>query len=58
MPLQQYFSNFIVVVSFIGGGNWITRRKPQCPIRGWLLYILVCIVDSAYIIVNEREGYG
>jgi hypothetical protein len=25
---QQYFS-YIVVVSFIGGGNWSTRRKPQ-----------------------------
>jgi hypothetical protein len=52
MPLQQYFSRFI------GGGNWITRRKPQCPIGGGLLYLLVCIVDSAYIVVNEREGYG
>jgi hypothetical protein len=25
---QQYFS-YIVVVKFIGGGNWSTRRKPQ-----------------------------
>jgi hypothetical protein len=24
---QQYFS-YIVTVSFIGGGNWSTRRKP------------------------------
>jgi len=24
---QQYFS-YIVAVSFIGGGNWSTRRKP------------------------------
>jgi len=24
---QQYFS-YIVTVSFIGGGNWRTRRKP------------------------------
>ena len=24
---QQYFS-YIVVVSFIGGGNWRNRRKP------------------------------
>jgi hypothetical protein len=24
---QQYFSS-IVAVSFIGGGNWRTRRKP------------------------------
>jgi hypothetical protein len=24
---QQYFS-YIVMVSFIGGGNWSTRRKP------------------------------
>jgi hypothetical protein len=27
-PFQQYFS-YIVVVSFIGGGNRSTRRKPQ-----------------------------
>jgi len=27
MPFQQYFS-YIVVVSFIGGGNQSTRRKP------------------------------
>ena len=27
MPLQQYF-RYIVAVSFIGGGNWSTRRKP------------------------------
>jgi len=27
---QQYFS-YIVVVSFIGGGNWSTQRKsPTC----------------------------
>jgi hypothetical protein len=25
--LKQYFSYF-VAVSFIGGGNWRTRRKP------------------------------
>jgi hypothetical protein len=27
MPLQQYFS-YIVEVSFIGGGNKSTKRKP------------------------------
>jgi hypothetical protein len=27
MVFQQYFS-YIVAVSFIGGGNWRTRRKP------------------------------
>jgi hypothetical protein len=26
-PFQQYFS-YIVAVSFIGGGNWWTRKKP------------------------------
>jgi hypothetical protein len=25
--VQQYF-NYIVAVSFIGGGNWSTQRKP------------------------------
>jgi hypothetical protein len=27
MGFQQYFS-YIVVVGFIGGGNWSTQRKP------------------------------
>jgi hypothetical protein len=27
MSLQQYFS-YISAVSFIGGGNWSTQRKP------------------------------
>ena len=27
---QQYFS-YMVAVSFIGGGNWSTRRKPDLP---------------------------
>jgi hypothetical protein len=26
-PFQQYIS-YIMAVSFIGGGNWSTRRKP------------------------------
>jgi hypothetical protein len=25
---QQYFS-YIVAISFIGGGNWSTEKKPQ-----------------------------
>jgi hypothetical protein len=30
MPLSKYI-NYIVAVSFIGGGNWSTRRKaPTC----------------------------
>jgi hypothetical protein len=26
--IQQYFS-YLVAISFIGGGNWRTRTKPQ-----------------------------
>ena len=35
---EQYFS-YIVAVSFIGGGNWSTRRKP--PITDKLYHIML-----------------
>jgi len=40
---QQYFS-YIVTVSFIGGGNRTTRRKPPTcrkPLTNFIIYIVV-----------------
>jgi hypothetical protein len=32
--------NYIVAVSFIGGGNWSSRRKPPTCHNLWKVYIV------------------
>ena len=40
MVFQQYFS-YIVTVSFIGGGNWSTQRKPPTQVIDKLYHIML-----------------
>ena len=63
-PLQQYFS-YIVVFSFIAGGNRSTRRKPptncksltnfitQCCIAWVVLELTTLMVLIAQVVVNS-----
>ena len=44
---QQYFSS-IMAVSFIGGGNWNTRRKPPTcrkSLINWEFLDWYCLLD-------------
>ena len=41
---QQYF-RYIMKVSFIGGGNWSTRRKPQTCRKSLTNCITQCCID-------------
>ena len=50
---QQYFS-YIVAVSFIGGGNRITRRKP--PICRKLLYRIK--LYRIHLVKNEMRTHN
>ena len=44
MPFQQYFS-YIVAVSFIGGGNWSSRRKPPTCHKSPTNFITKCCIE-------------
>ena len=47
---QQYFS-YIVVVSFIGGGSWRTRRKPPiCRYIPFILYATIPFFTFIYLV--------
>jgi len=41
---QQYF-NYIVAISFIGGGNRSTRRKPKTYRKSLTNFITKCCID-------------
>ena len=41
---QQYFS-YIVAVSFIGGGNWSTQRKPPTCRKSLTNFITKCCIE-------------
>ena len=41
---QQYFT-YIVAVSFIGGGNWSTRRKPPTCRKSLTNFITYCCIE-------------
>jgi hypothetical protein len=43
-PFQQYFS-YIVAVSFIGGGNWRSWRKPQTCRKPLTNFITKCCIE-------------
>jgi hypothetical protein len=53
-PLNLALRNFsyIVVVSFIGGGNWSTQRNPQVEdyARGCILHLKIKFVDFIFSI--------
>jgi hypothetical protein len=55
---QQYFS-YIVAVSFIGGGNRNTRRKPLKVVilffTGVVLSIKVVILYSTGVVLSNRD---
>ena len=44
MPFQQYFS-YIVAVSFIGGGNRSSRRKPPTCHKSLTNFITKCCIE-------------
>jgi len=39
MPLSTIFQLYIIAVSFIGGGNWSTRREPQICRKSLTIFI-------------------
>jgi hypothetical protein len=43
---QQYFS-YIVAVSFIGGRNWSTRRKPPSCRKSLANFTSYCVIQTA-----------
>jgi len=54
--ILQYFS-YIVVVSFIGGGNRITWRKPQLSFEKTIIYVSLYIVDICTCIYIHQLLY-
>jgi hypothetical protein len=54
---QQYFS-YIVVVSFIGGGNWKIRRKPPTCRKSLTNVITKCCIEFTSPVVMGTDCIG
>jgi hypothetical protein len=53
--MQQYFS-YIVAVSFIGGGNWSTRRNPPTYRKSLTTLSPLIGILSFVFLISQSKG--